>query len=111
MSSFTNFAYEKMMDLYLNHADEVGIDLKKKFPAKYKDYKATDCITYSLNVISYAFEKAGNRSAGKHVWKLGAHGTDLAKYLVNTHKWKGVYINPDHKHQGMGKMSTTIQVF
>ena len=29
---------------------------------------------------------------------LGEHGTDLAKYLVNTHKWKGIYINPDSKH-------------
>lgn len=36
--------------------------------------------------------------AAKKVWELGERGTDLAKYLVKTHKWKGIYINPDSKH-------------
>jgi hypothetical protein len=64
----------------------------------YKDYKSTDCITYSLNVISYAFEKSGNQKSAKHVWSLGKRGVDLAKYLVDTHGWKSVYINPDSVH-------------
>lgn len=88
----------KLIDLYKNHDKEVGIELKKSNPVKYKDYKSTDCITYSLNVISYAFEKAGNTVAAKHVWSLGKRGADLASYLVNTHGWKGVYINPDSVH-------------
>lgn len=32
------------------------------------------------------------------MWKLGQHGTELAAYLVNQHRWKGIYINPDINH-------------
>ena len=98
MKTFTDYAHEKMMDLFNNHSNEVGSKLNKKDPTKYKDYTSTDCITYTLNVISYAFKKTGNDAAARQVWKLGKRGTELAKYLVNTHNWKGVYINPDSKH-------------
>lgn len=98
MKTFSTFAYEKMIDLFNNHFHEVGSDLKKTDPIKYKDYESTDYITYSLNVISYAFKKRGNNKAAYQIWKLGGKGTDLAKYLVNTHNWKGIYINPDSIH-------------
>jgi hypothetical protein len=98
MKIYSDYAREKMVKLFNSHEDEVGSELKRQYPEKYKDYKSTDCITYSLNVISYAFEKSGNSEAAKHVWSLGRRGVDLAKYLVNTHSWKGVYINPDSVH-------------
>ncbi|WP_027330040.1 hypothetical protein [Marinimicrobium agarilyticum] len=98
MKSFSEYAYEKMIDLFNNHSHEVGSQLKKREPVKYEDYESTDCITYSLNVISYAFKKIGEEEAARQVWRIGAKGTDLAKYLVNSHNWKGVYINPDAKH-------------
>lgn len=98
MKTFSEFAREKMMELFNNHSHEVGSELKKLHPSKYKEYESTDCITYSLNVLSYAFTKRGNTEAARQVWKLGKRGTDLAKYLVNTHNWKGIYINPDSKH-------------
>lgn len=98
MSSFSDYAQEKMTDLYKNHSHEVGRELKKVHPEKYKELEATDCITYALNVISYAFKASGNAAAAKHVWGLGKHGSELAKYLVNAHGWKGVYINPDNVH-------------
>ncbi|MGF1687596.1 hypothetical protein L4C36_12995 [Photobacterium japonica] len=95
---FTEYAMEKLLDLYNNHDHEVGIELKRSNPEKYKDYTTTDCITYALNVLSYAFEKSNNQVAAKHVWSLGEKGTELAKYLVRQHGWKGVYVNPDENH-------------
>jgi len=98
MKIFTYYAHEKLIDLYKNHSNEVGSELKKTNPKKYKSYSSTDCITYVLNVISYAFKKTGNKNAARRTWQLGKHGTSLAKYLVETHNWKGVYINPDTRH-------------
>lgn len=96
--SFSEHAYDKMLALYNKHDHEVGSELKKLLPDKYKDLESTDCITYSLNVISYAFKETGKNEAAKQVWKLGQHGNELATYLVNSHNWLGVYINPDVFH-------------
>ncbi len=96
--SFSDYAHEKMMDLFHNHDHEVGSELKKIEPEKYKNYQATDCITYVLNVLSYAFKQMGDEKAAKRVWQLGAHGTKLAQYLVEEHSWEACYANPDAKH-------------
>ena len=48
--------------------------------------------------MEYAFQQKGNNKAASRVRHLGKHGTDLAKYLVNTHSWVGVYFNPDTNH-------------
>ena len=98
MKTFSDHAQEKLVGLYNNHAHEVGSVLLKSDPEKYKSYSATDCITYVLNVLGYAFEKTGDAKAAKHVWRLGKHGTELGTYLVKRHGWKGVYINPDVMH-------------
>ncbi|MGD8782902.1 MAG: hypothetical protein PVG75_00615 [Thioalkalispiraceae bacterium] len=98
MKKFSDYAYAKLIDLYNNHSHEVGSQLKAMDPAKYKSLKSTDCITYALNVMSYAFEQTGNKEAAKKVWSLGQHGNELAAYLVNQHNWKGIYINPDVNH-------------
>lgn len=95
---FTDHAYDKLLDLYNNHSHEVGSQLKQSDPATYKSFKSTDCITYALNVLSYAFEQVGNKTAAKKIWSLGTHGNELASYLVDQHNWKGVYINPDVNH-------------
>lgn len=98
MSTFTKHALEKMLDLFNNHDHEVGSQLKKFDPDTYKDYESTDCITYVLNVLTHAFKKDGQAAAATKAKSLGARGTELAKYLVANHKWKGIYINPDAKH-------------
>lgn len=98
MSTFTEYALEKMLDLFHNHDHEVGSQLKKFDPETFKDYEATDCITYVLNVLTYAFEQTGKADAAAKAKSLGARGTELARYLVAHHNWKGIYINPDRKH-------------
>ena len=95
MKQFSDYAFEKLTDLYLHHSHEVGSELLKLDPEAYKSYVATDCITYALNVIAYAFEQRGDSGAAKQAWQLGKHGTKLAAYLVKQHQWKGIYINPD----------------
>lgn len=98
MKSFSEYALEKLVGLYRNHAHEVGSVLYASNPEKYKSYVPTDCITYVLNVIAYAFEKCGDGESAKQVRRLGRHGTEVAEYLVKRHKWRGVYINPDVNH-------------
>jgi hypothetical protein len=98
MKNFSEFASEKVLDLYNNHSNEVGSQLKKADPVKYKNYEATDCITFALKVLSHAFNQRGDKNAAAEVWKLGKRGVDLARYLVTAHHWKGIYINPDAKH-------------
>ena len=95
---FTDYALEKMMDLFHHHDHEVGSQLKKAEPEEYKNYQSTDCITYVLNVLSHAFREMGNDQSAGRVWQLGAHGTRLAKYLVKKHGWKAIYLNPDAVH-------------
>jgi len=98
VKKFTELALEKLLDLYNNHSHEVGSELKKSDPAKYKSLESTDCITYALNVISYAFKSTGNDKAVNKAWTMGQRGTELASWLVDDHNWKGVYINPDVNH-------------
>ncbi|MCI5146156.1 MAG: hypothetical protein D3923_11660 [Candidatus Electrothrix sp. AR3] len=95
---FSDYALAKMMDLFENHEHEVGRKLKKSEPEKYKEYQSTDCITYVLNVLSYAFKQLKDDKAADRTWQLGKHGTELAQYLVKKHGWKGIYVNPDAKH-------------
>jgi hypothetical protein len=94
MNTFTDYAVEKMMYLYSNHSDEVG----SKIASAYKDKRSTDCITYVINVLTYAFEKTGQKSVSEKVRQLGAKGTELAAYLVKEQKWAGLYYNPDVNH-------------
>ena len=95
MPTFSDIAYDKLLDLYKNHAKEVGSQLKKREPETYKGFQATDCITYVINVLTHTFKSLGNEVAAKNVRNLGAYGTELAKYLVDKHAWTGIYINPD----------------
>lgn len=96
--SFSDHARDKLIELYNFHPNEVGCELKKQDPAAYAGYSITSCITYAINVISYAFEQVGKPGAAKHVRKLGKHGNELSHYLVTTHNWQGIYINPDVVH-------------
>lgn len=92
--SYCDDAYKKMMDLYANHSGECGSRVTAANPGK----TPTDCITYVINVVSYAFDKNGDATAAAKVRTLGKYGTELAAYLVNDKGWKGVYINPDVNH-------------
>ncbi|WP_223669337.1 hypothetical protein [Kangiella shandongensis] len=96
--SLSDWARQRLLHIYNNHDNKVGSQLKKQEPEKYKDFESTDCITYVLNVLEYAFNKKGNTEAAKQVWLKGSKGTNLARYLVDNHNWKGIYINPDVSH-------------
>lgn len=103
MASFSDYALEKMLDLYNNHAHQVGSHLKAKEPDTYKNFEATDCITYVQQTLVYAYKKAGRADFAAKVQKdLGSNkgsGTHLAKTLVLEDNWTGVYINPDTSYK------------
>lgn len=76
MPSFSQYAIDKMKDLYNNHSHEVGIELKKNDPTYYASYNSTDCTTYVLNVLSYAYEKSGDNAFAKQIWTYGKDPSD-----------------------------------
>lgn len=100
--TFSQHAVDKIKDIMANHSNHVGSELKRVNPAKYKDYIASDCITMAIWALKYAHEKSGQPNISQHVGNLGHKGTELAKYLITTHNWKGVYYNPDVNHPSDG---------
>jgi hypothetical protein len=107
MTSFSQFAAQKMIDLYHNHSNEVGSELKKTDPALYSHFTSTDCITYVLNVLSHAYEKSGDMAFARDIWTYGKDPNDpgkrfkgsiLGRKLVSEKKWVGIYVNPDVVH-------------
>lgn len=79
MASFSQFAEQKMKDLYSHHSHEVGSELKKSDPSFYSSFTSTDCITYVLNVLSYAYEKKGDTTFAKEIWTYGKDPSDPGK--------------------------------
>lgn len=79
-----------MLALEASYTKTVGRELHKSQPTKYKDYIRTDCITFTINVLSHAFKEFGNFDAAKQVIKHGVYGTELAKYLVEKHGWLAI---------------------
>ena len=96
--TFSQYAIEKINDVFANQSKHVGSQLKLTDPAKYRDYIASDCITMAIWVLKYAFEKTLKPEAARRVGGLGQKGTELAKYLIEHHGWKAVYYNPDVNH-------------
>jgi hypothetical protein len=105
--TFSVYAKAKLLALYNDHADEVGSRIAAQHPNK----KATDCITYVINVLKYAFDQTGDKAAAEQVANLGRYGTKLAAYLVKTHQWKGVYYNPDVNHPSDGQLEHPYSYF
>ena len=97
--TFADHAYEKMMDLYNNHSNEVGSELFKTDPSKYAGMDITSCIRYSVNTLEYAFNQIGNPAAAHEVRALvNKSGVVLARLLVKKYGWVGVYFNSDINH-------------
>lgn len=96
--TFSLHAIDKINDIFKNHDNHVGSELKRQHPEKYKDYISSDCITMAIWVLKYAFEKVGKPDIASKVGALGEKGTSLAKYLISHHNWNGVYYNPDVNH-------------
>lgn len=97
--TLSEHAETKLWDLYKNHENQVGSHraqwLKSEgLPDDTAGKEKTDCITYVIQVLSYAFERTAKNEAARRVRRLGERGTELAAYLVNL-GWKAYYWNPD----------------
>lgn len=101
--TFSQYAVEKINDIFANQSKHVGSQLKLADPTKYKDYISSDCITMAIWVLKYAFEKTLKPEVARRVGGLGQKGTELAKYLIDHQGWKAVYYNPDINHPRDGE--------
>lgn len=90
-SEFVKYAVEFMKNKANSPWNAVGSSYDWGLPK-------TDCISYSIDVLSYAFKKTGNNKAAKEVRKLGKHGNELSAYLVKSEGWKGIYASRDFNH-------------
>lgn len=68
------------------------------FEKQFKDWYRTDCQTYILDVLRYAFEKIGYKKLYTELLaafkREGTTGTVMAKYLVSK-EWKAFFFMPD----------------
>jgi hypothetical protein len=97
--TFSEWAEKRMWDLKKDYATQAGshrADYLRRngLPDDTQGKTRTDCITYVINVLKYAFEQTGRRNVSKRVGALGERGTELAAYLT-TLGWKAHYWNPD----------------
>jgi hypothetical protein len=91
--TFSEYAEAKMWDLLKDEQNQVGT--KYTGPAAAAVGKVrTDCITYVMNVLSYAFEQTGRSDIATGVRSNSKKGTKLAQYLVSQ-GWNAYYWNPD----------------
>lgn len=100
--TFSEHAEKHMWDLLKDYRNQVGSERAKYLrenglPDDTQGKIKTDCITYVINVLKYAFEQTGRKDVARKVGGLGKHGTELAKYLTDIH-WKAHYWNPDVKN-------------
>lgn len=109
--TFSLHAIDKIKDIFENHDNHVGSELKRQAPEKYKDYISSDCITMAIWVLKHAFEKIGKTEISSKVGTLGEKGTSLAKYLISHHSWRGVYYNPDVNHPLDGSGEHTFSYY
>jgi RHS repeat-associated protein len=89
--SFSEYAEEKMWDLFQHHDDEVG----SEFPGDKQGRKDTNCTIYVTNVLEYAFEKTGRKDIAKRIHAMKqASGVQIGELLLSL-GWKAHYWNPD----------------
>lgn len=95
--SFSDYAHEKMWDLYKNRANYVG----RYYPYDKQGKEDTDCYTYVYQVLVYAYKKIGRPDVARQLGDYSRHGTSVAKYLISL-GWTGNYWNPDvdNPHDG-----------
>lgn len=97
--TFSEHAEKRMWDLLKDYATQVGSKRaeflrQRGLPDDTQGKTPTDCITYVINVLKYAFAQTGQAAVARKVGGLGAYGTSLAAYLT-TISWTAHYWNPD----------------
>ena len=92
-TTLSGHALHNTLMLYKDHEHEVGREIASQYP----DKVVTDCITYSLNVLKYAYNMMGEEDIAKKLGRLGGFGMNVASYL-RTLGWKAIYWNQDINH-------------
>lgn len=97
--TFSEHAEKRMWDLLKDYGSQVGSERAKYLrlnglPDDTQGKTRTNCITYVIDVLKYAFTQTSQRAVARKVGGLGEYGTALAAYLT-TIQWKAHYWNPD----------------
>lgn len=99
MKDYSDHAVDRLLELYNNHANQIGSHSAEVGDQQYKGFQKTDCITYVRDVVLYAFralkQESDASAVDKELARTNALGTKLAAYLVDHYSWVGVYVNPD----------------
>lgn len=99
MTFFSDHATAKLLQLYNHHDGQVGSKLKESNPEAYRNYEATNCITYVKQVLLHAYRASGRdefaQRLERHIAKVDQAGTKVASFLVSEDNWTGVFTNPD----------------
>jgi hypothetical protein len=96
MSRYNDYALDKIQTLLDTRADQVG----RLYEGDKTGKGQTDCITFVMQVLVYAYEKLGLKEVAQAVKNRAKKGTALAEYLVTKRTWKAHYWNPDTRHPG-----------
>lgn len=97
--TFSEHAEKRMWDLLKDYGSQVGSQRaaylrRNGLPDDTRGKTPTDCITYVIDVLKYAFTQTGQQAVARKVGGLGTYGTALAAYLT-TVRWNAHYWNPD----------------
>jgi hypothetical protein len=92
--TFSDHAEKRVWDLMKDYKNQVG----SQYSGPDAEGKAkTDCITYVMQVLTYAFEQTGDAESAGGVRAHSQKGTELAHFLVGR-GWNAYYWNPDVKN-------------
>jgi hypothetical protein len=134
--SFSEYAENRMWDLLKTHPNQLGralwIDFEScrrderlskgsvtscdifkpyaDFDAQFRNWERTDCQTYVLDVIKYAYQKTGQIAVYRGLINTfknrGTTGTVMAKYLTDN-GWKAYLFMPDTENPADGNPEHT----
>jgi hypothetical protein len=90
--NFSEHAEAKMWDLLKDSDNQVG----RIYGGDHQGKTWTDCITYVMNVLMFAFEQTGQPEKAAKVRENAHEGMKLAKYLTAI-GWKAYFWTPDSR--------------
>jgi hypothetical protein len=90
--TFSEHAEAKMWDLLKDSASQVG----SKYVGDRQGKTSTDCITYVMNVVTYAFEQVGRPDYAAGVRRNSNQGHKLAQFLTGV-GWSAYFWTPDSR--------------
>jgi hypothetical protein len=101
--TFSEYAEARMWDLLKDYGNQVG----NKYTGERAGKTGTDCITYVMNVLTYAFEQTGKPDAAAGVRRNSDKGHKLAQFLTGL-GWSAYFWTPDSRNPRDGQSEHVV---